>query len=512
MKKREINKTLNLSHEMGSCSVLWMTHDNYCSYEKHIISERIIFRDAIYDRAFGQGLKKKRSRPKLVAGVGQTIKSKVLEFRAYPDDEQKILFWKTIGCKRLVWNKLLDERITYAKEHEGELLDTTPAHLKEDYSFLEEVDSMALCNVQLNLNQACSATFPKGKTPKFRKRGKDRKSYTTNYINNNIEVTVKVIRDNNDPVKVANMDESEIRKNQVIECYLKLPKMGQLRIHLHRDIPTGWQIKNVTLKETSGGRFYVSIGFDAIVDDVEDLKEFEKVEAIDYSSTNLMVSYSGLFDILVEQLHWYRNLEDRIAVEQRKLSRMVKGSNNYRKQCYKIGKLQEKASDRRKDFLHKLSRLMADMFDAVILEDINLAEMARRLTSEEREKLIQAGMKPVNLGKATLDNGFGMFRTMLAYKMRDLGKIPVKVDRFFPSSQLCSSCGYKNEAVKDLSIREWTCPECGAHHDRDKNACANLLQEGMKLLNRWASGDSSLMLNPQGFLSEKKPHLLQDGE
>lgn len=291
-----------------------------------------------------------------------------------------------------------------------------------------------------------------------------------------------------------------------------MPKLGLVRINCHRDIPTGWQIKNVTVKETASGKFFVSIGFDAVIDIPKPVKKFEKVEALDYSSSNLMVSHSGQFDVIKEEIAWYRDLEKKIASEQRKLSRMVKGSKNYYKQLHKIGKLHEKAANRRKDFLHKLSCRMANTFDTVILEDIDLREMVRKLTAEEKEMLVKLGLIPLQLGKATMDNGFGMFRTFLAYKMKDRGKVVVKVDKYFPSTQLCSSCGYKNPALKDVSIREWTCPECGKHHDRDKNACKNLLAEGIRLLNRWTSGDSSLILDSYGFLSEKKPHLQQDGE
>ena len=193
-------------------------------------------------------------------------------------------------------------------------------------------------------------------------------------------------------------------------------------------------------------------------------------------------------------IRWYRNLEDRIAREQRKLSHMIGGSNNYYDQLRKIGRLSEKVSNRRKDYLHKLSRSMADEFDAVVVEDIDLRAMSQAL----------------HFGKAVHDNGFGMFRTMLAYKLCRQGKVLVKVDRFYPSSQLCFVCGYKNPAVRDLKVREWTCPECGAHHDRDRNAAINLRGAGKALLNRWASGDSSLTLTPSGVLSEKKPPLQSD--
>ena len=393
--------------------------------------------------------------------------SKCMEFRIKPDDEQKILIWKTFGCCRFVWNHLLDERIGYEKMNKGKLLNTTPAHLKKDNPFLSEVDSMALINTQLNLNQACRKLFPKGKAPKFRAKGKDKRSYTTNWINNNIEIIHK--RD--------------------MENYIKLPKLGFVRIILHRDIPAGWRMKHATVKETASGKFFISLTFDVEKEPIEMKKEFEKVEAFDYSMPSLVISASGENDISSDDIRWYRNLEEKIAKEQGKLSRMLHGSANYWQQKHKIGKLHEKARNRRKDFLHKLSHDVAAAFDAVIVEEMNLRHMSQSL----------------NFGKSVYDNGYGMLRGMLAYKLNAQGKILVKVDRFFPSSKRCSVCHDVNHDLK-LSDREWTCQSCGTHHDRDKNSCKNLLDEGKDILNRWASGDSSLILAPSGVLSEKKLH------
>ena len=326
----------------------------------------------------------------MTVGKAETVViSKCMEFRIKPTMEQKVLIWKTFGCCRFVWNHLLDERISYEKMNKGKLLNSTPAHLKKNNPFLSEVDSMALINTQLNLNQACRKLFAKGKSPKFRAKGKDRRSYTTNWINNNIGI-----------IHVSDT-----------ENYIKLPKLGSVRIILHR----------------------------------------------------------------------------RIAKEQRKLSRMQYGSANYWQEKHRIGKLHEKAGNRRKDFLHKLSHKVANDFDAVIVEDINLQHMAQSL----------------NFGKAVYDNGYGKLRTMLAYKLNDSGKILVKVDRIFPSSRRCSVCHDVNHELR-LADREWTCKSCGTHHDRDKNATRNLLDEGKDILNRWASGDSSLILAPTGVLSGKK--------
>ena len=261
--------------------------------------------------------------------VGIVTVSRCMEFRINPTMEQKILIWKTFGCCRFVWNNLLDERISYEKMNKGKLLNTTPAHLKKDNSFLTEVDSLSLSNTQLNLNQACKKLFPKGKTPKFRAKGKDKRSYTTNWINNNIEIIHKSDREN----------------------YIKLPKLGRVRIILHRSIPDEWRMKHATVKETASGKFFISLTFDVDIEPIETRKKFDKVEAFDYSMPSLVVSASGENDITKDDIRWYRNLEERIAKEQRRLSRMRYGSANYWEQKHKIGKLHEKASARRNDFL-----------------------------------------------------------------------------------------------------------------------------------------------------------------
>ena len=272
-------------------------------------------------------------------------------------------------------------------------------------------------------------------------------------------------------------------------------------IILHRNIPDEWRMKHATIKETASGKFFISLTFDAETRPTEMKRESEKVETFDYSMPSLIVSASGENDITEDDIRLYRNLEKRIAKEQRKLSRMQYGSNNYWEQKHKIGKLHEKARNRRKDFLHKLSRKVSDSFDAVVVEDINLQHMSQSL----------------NFGKAVYDNGYGMLREMLAYKLNEQGKMLVKVDKFFPSSKQCSACHAVNHDLQ-LSDREWTCKSCGTHHDRDKNSCKNLLDEGKDILNRWASGDSSLILAPSGVLSEKKlqpqahSNVRQDGE
>ena len=163
---------------------------------------------------------------------------------------------------------------------------------------------------------------------------------------------------------------------------------------------------------------------------------------------------------------YYRQTEDKLAREQRKLSHMQKGSNNRSKQRIKVAKLHEKVSNQRKDFLHKQSRQITNAYDCVCVENLDMKAMSGAL----------------HFGKSVSDNGWGMFTTFLQYKLDETGKQLIKVDKFFPSSQICNACSYQNSKTKDLSIREWICPDCGAHHNRDINAAINIRNEGMRLV------------------------------
>ena len=164
---------------------------------------------------------------------------------------------------------------------------------------------------------------------------------------------------------------------------------------------------------------------------------------------------------------YYRQAEEKLAREQRKLTKMRKGSKNRDKQRVKIAKLHEKVANQRKDFLHKQSRQIANAYDCVCIENLDLKAMSQTL----------------NFGKSISDNGWGMFTTFLTYKLVDMGKQLVKVDKYFASSQICSICGYKNTKIKNLAVRAWDCPKCGTHHDRDINAAINIRNEGMRLVN-----------------------------
>lgn len=359
--------------------------------------------------------------------------NKAYKFRAMPSTQQRELFAKTVGCARFVYNRLLADKIAHYKETGG-MLHNTPAQYKDEFPFLREVDSMALCNAQMQV-QTAYKNFFRDKSigfPKFRSKKSSRKAYTTNWIKGNIAV--------------------------IGNC-LKLPKMGLVRVKFHRQIPDTHRIKSVTFSQDPSGKYYVSILTEYEADIPERTLDTDKAIGLDYSSLHFYVDSQG---IEADMPHFYRMAEQRLAREQRKLSKMVKGSANYQKQRRRVALVHDKVRNQRKDWQHKRSREIADKWDIVCVEDINCKGISGSL----------------RLGKSTLDNGFGQFRTFLAYKLAEQGKKLMTIDKWFPSSKLCHHCGYVNDALK-LSDRVWVCPSCGETILRDENAAINIRNEGV---------------------------------
>ena len=242
---------------------------------------------------------------------------------------------------------------------------------------------------------------------------------------------------------------------------IKLPKIGLVKLKQHRKIPVDYKLKSVTISQTPSRKYYVSILFE--YEKQVQNKELLSFLGLDYSMHEL---YKDSNSNEPAYPRYYRSAEKKLAKEQRKLSHMQKGSSNRNKQRIKVAKLHEKVADQRKDFLHKLSRQIANAYDCICIEDLNMKAMSRYL----------------HFGKSVSDNGWGMFTAFLKYKLEEQGKRLIRVDKFFASSQTCNVCGYKNNATKDLSIREWDCPQCGTRHDRDVNAAINIKNEGMRML------------------------------
>ena len=363
--------------------------------------------------------------------------NKAYQYRLYPNRAQRELFAKTFGCCRKVYNLMLADKKKHY-EQTGKSITVTPAQYKNAYPFLREVDSLALANEQMHLQAAYQNFFRNKKIgfPKFKSKKFDKDSYTTNRVGNNIVVS---------------------------DHGIKLPKLGVVKAKIHRFAPKDYVLKAVTVTLTGAGTYYASVLYE--YQDTVTLSEVVTHIGLDYKSDGLYVASDGTF---AQMPKFYRRSQKRLAKAQRRLSKKQLGSNNYRKQKQKTAKIARHIANQRKDFLHKLSAEITNQYDLISVEDLNLRSMAT-----PTEKL--------HLGKATLDNGYGMFLSMLEYKQREKGHFLIKVDRFFPSSQLCQ-CGHKNPEAKDMSVRTITCPVCGKTYDRDINAAININNEGLRIL------------------------------
>ena len=373
--------------------------------------------------------------------------NRAIKYRAYPTTKQSVMFAKTFGCCRKVYNLMLSDKIEGYKAI-GKFPTVTPAKYKNDYPYLREVDSLALANKQMDLQEAFRNTFSKSRKkkngfPKFKSAKHSRKSYTTN----NQKGTVAII-DN--------------------KC-IKLPKIGKVKAVIHRVPDDSWTIKSATVSQESDGKYYISVLFE--FENTVNPYVADKTNAIglDYASDGLYVDSNGNIGT---NHKYYRESHNKLAKVQRKLSRMqgskkheVK-SNNYIKQLRKVNKIHRHIANQRLDNLHKISTKIANSYDVVCVESLDMKAMSNHGFGN---------------GKATLDNGYGMFLSVLEYKLSDRNKYLIKVDKWFPSSQICHCCGMLHPEMKNLAIRKMTC-DCGLTISRDQNAAINILKEGLRLL------------------------------
>ena len=374
--------------------------------------------------------------------------NRAIKYRVYPTTEQSVMFAKTFGCCRKVYNLMLSDKIESYKAT-GKFPTVTPAKYKKDYLYLKEIDSLALANVQLNLQSAFKNHFSKSRKknngfPKFKSAKHSRKSYTTN----NQKGTVAIIDNQN----------------------IKLPKIGKVKAVIHRIPDDSWVIKSATISQESDGKYYISVLFE--FENIANTYVADKNNAIslDYASDGLYVDNNGN----VGTNHkYYRESHDKLAKLQRRLSRMQGSkkheakSNNYIKQLRKVNKIHRHIANQRLDNLHQISTKIANLYDVVCVESLDMKSMSN---------------KGFGNGKATLDNGYGMFLSMLEYKLSERNKYLVKVDKWFPSSQICHRCGEVHPEMKNLTIRTMKC-DCGLVISRDQNAAINILREGLRILN-----------------------------
>ena len=364
-----------------------------------------------------------------------------IKYRLYPTKQQAILFEQTFGCCRKLWNLMLSDKINYYQNNKTNYK-TLASDYKKRYPYLKDIDSLALANVKLNLDKAYNNFFSKrSRFPRFKSRKHSRRSYTTNCVSNNIR-----------------FDDNHIR----------LPKIGFVKTKLHRLPLSDWKIKSVTVSQNHDGKYYASVLFE-----FESACEYviNKSNAIgfDYSSSNLYVDSNGNTG---SNHKFYKESHRKLAKAQKRLSRKQGSkkneikSNNYIKQLLRVNRIHQHIVSQRLDNLHKLSTEIANQYDIVCVESLNLRAMSN---------------KGFGNGRSTLDNGYGMFLSLLDYKLSERNKYLIKVDKWFPSSQICHKCNYRDKRLKDLSIRKWECPVCHEMHDRDTNAAINILQEGLRL-------------------------------
>ena len=373
---------------------------------------------------------------------------RAIKYELNPTKAQKTLIRPSCGCCRKVYNVMLDRKISAYKEDGTSLskyeLINQLVELKKELPFLKDVPSQALQQAIFNLDTAYANFFRKGGFPKFKKKG----------VKDSFRIPVACIFD-------------------FVDWTVKTAKIGTIRVYKGHNKPISGKIKSYTISCTSTDRYYISVLYETM--DKPKLNNNKSV-GIDVGIKDFATLSDGT--VFENQKHLKHNLR-KLRVLQRTVSRRYQRnkkaeeqSNNWKKAVKQVAKLQEHISFQRYDYLHKVSTWISQNYSTVCVETLNAKGM----------------MKNHHLAQAISDCGWGMFINMLEYKCDNL----VKIDKWFASSQTCSECGHKEDKVQNLKVREWTCPVCGTHNNRDLNAARNIEREGLSLCGLKVSGCTML--------------------
>lgn len=374
-------------------------------------------------------------------------------YRLKPSASQLTQFEKTFGCVRKMYNELLNDI-------QKGMIRTIP-EIKELYPYMYECDSQAYTTVWKHLQQAFKNY--KNKThgkPKFKKKYDLVQAYTTHTTNNNIRINEKK---------------------------LKLPKLGWVKIILHRDLPKNAIIKAATIKREAS-EYYVSlrVEYPQVINETE--KSFETIIGLDYSPSNLYVDHHGeSLENVKKYIEEMKALEKKLKYESKKLSRKTQGSSRWIIQKQRIQKIYKKQHNKRNDFLHKESRKIVNMYDTVSIEDLSLKSMGEKpkYKPDNINNNFTEMSKSKHRRKSMFRIAYGEFINMLRYKLEDAEKTLIKVGRYYPSSKTCYACGNKKDIP--THIRTYRC-ECGYVLDRDQNAALNIINEGLSIRQKQETG------------------------